>query len=152
MTRELMRKDLEKKKQVDIYGECPQFDYPCKLLTSEREVFTEGMEMHHCVYTCYWNKIETRRYLAFSFNATERFTLGLKLTEDGWTYDQAYLKYDEQISEESKTLIEQFLSDSNVSTTLCGLTDKGLVPDAGIRYTNLLLQGDDDDLLNVIDI
>lgn len=150
MTRELMRKDLEKKKQVDIYGVCPQFDYPCKLLSTEREVFNEGMEMHHCVYTCYWDQIQTRRYLAFSFDATERFTLGLKLTEDGWVYDQAYLKYDKQINDESKTLIEQFLSDSNVSTTLCRLTDKGLVPDAGIINTNTLLN--DDAWLDRIDV
>ena len=119
---------LIREEQVDIYGECPQFDYPCKLLSTEREVFTEGMEMHHCIYTNYWHQIKEHKYLAFSFEAAERFTLGLKLTNNGWEFDQAYCKYDKQVNEGSKVLIEQFLADPVVKNKLMGLADKGQVP------------------------
>ena len=128
MTHELMKEDLEKTEQVDIYGVCPKFGYPCKLLSTEREVFTEGMEMHHCIYTNYWHRIKEHKYLAFSFEAAERFTLGLKLTNNGWEFDQAYCKYDKHINEDSKALIEQFLADPVVKNTLLGLADKGQVP------------------------
>ena len=121
MTDELMKKDLEGKKQVNIYGDSPKFDYPCKLLSTEREVFMEGSEMHHCLYTCYWHDIKEHKYLAFAFDASERFTLGLKPIDGEWGYDQAYLKYNKQISKESKALIERFLGDSKVKETLQGL-------------------------------
>lgn len=143
MTRELMKEDLEKTEQVDIYGECPQFDYPCKLLSTEREVFTEGMEMHHCVYTNYWHQIKEHKYLAFSFEAAERFTLGLKQTNNGWEFDQAYCKYDKQINEDSKVLIEQFLADPVVKNKLMGLADKGPVPYEATASVNPTVEDDE---------
>ena len=121
MTEELMRKDLEGKEQMNIYGESPKFDYPCKLLSTEREVFMEGSIMHHCIYTCYWQRIKGHEYFAFAFDAPERFTLGLKLTDGEWVYDQAYLKNDEHINKDSKALIEKFLGDPKVKETLQGL-------------------------------
>lgn len=121
MTEELMKKDLEGKKQVNIYGDSPKFDYPCKLLSTEREVFMEGSEMHHCLYTCYWHDIKEHKYLAFAFDASERFTLGLELKDGEWVYDQAYLKYNKHINEDSKALIEKFMGDSTVKETLQGL-------------------------------
>ena len=60
--------------------------------------------------------------------AAERFTLGLKLTNNGWEFDQAYCKYDKQINEDSKVLIEQFLAAPVVKNKLMGLADKGQVP------------------------
>ena len=121
MTEELMKKDLDGKKQVNIYGDSPKFDYPCKLLSTEREVFMEGSEMHHCLYTCYWHDIKEHKYLASAFDASESFTLGLKPIDGEWGYDQAYLKYDNRINKDSKALIEKFLSDSKVKETLRGL-------------------------------
>lgn len=118
MSRKLMEKDLALKESIDIYGDCPKFDYPCRLLSTEQEVYSEGMEMSHCVYTCYWNRIKQYEYLAFAFETPDRFTLGLKLNNNQWEYDQAYLKYDKDISEESKAMIERFLADSNVKETL----------------------------------
>ena len=135
-----MKKDLESKEQVNLYGESPHFDYPCKLLSTESEVFMEGFEMHHCVYTCYWNRIKERTYLAFAFHAPERFTHGLELKDGEWVYNQAYLKYDKQISEESKALVEKFLGESKVKETLKGL----IKSPAEIRYSNVT---DDDEWL-----
>ena len=140
MTEELMKKDLESKEQVNLYGESPHFDYPCKLLSTDSEVFMEGFEMHHCVYTCYWNRIKEHEYLTFAFYTPERFTLGLNLKDGEWVYDQAYLKYDKQISEESKALVDKFLGDSKVKETL-----KGLIKfPAETRYSNVT---DDDEWL-----
>lgn len=144
MTDELMKKDLEGKEQVNLYGESPHFDYPCKLLSTESEVFMEGFEMHHCVYTCYWNRIKEHDYLAFAFYTPERFTLGLNQKDGEWVYDQAYLKYDKQISEESKALIEKFLGDSKVKRTLKGL----IKSPAETRYSNVT--ADDEWLRDVL--
>lgn len=118
MTRELTKADLAQKEQNDIYGESPKFDYPCTLLSTEKDVFIEGTDMHHCVYNCYWNRIKRYTYLAFAFVAPERFTLGLTLKNNKWVYDQAYLKYDKNISEDSKAMIEKFLTDPQVEDIL----------------------------------
>ncbi len=118
MTRELMQSDIEEKEQIPIHENYPEFSYPCKLLNTEREVFQEGKEMHHCIYTNYWNKIKQKKYLGISFSEPERFTLGLRVSENGYVFDQAYLKYDNKISQESQDMINVFLNDPNVQVQL----------------------------------
>lgn len=103
----------------------------------------EDFEMHHCVYTCYWHRIKEHEYLAFAFYTSERFTLGLNLKDGEWVYDQAYLKYDKQISEESKALVEKFLGDSTVKETLKGL----IKSPAETRYSSVT---DDDEWLRSV--
>lgn len=51
-----------------------------KLLTSEKEVFVEGSNMKHCVYTNYWDRIKDRRYLVFHIHMNDQdWTLGLNM-------------------------------------------------------------------------
>lgn len=118
MTRELMQLEIEEKEQTPIHENCPEFKYPCKILNSEQDVFFEGKCMHHCIYTNYWNRINQKRYLGISFTEPERFTLGLRASEDGYVFDQAYLKYDKKISQESKDMIDTFLNDPDVQEQL----------------------------------
>ena len=114
MTQTLMKDELEKKEQTPVY-EVPTFNnFDCKLLNTEREVFAEGCDMHHCIYTNYWQKIQNRSYIAFSFTSPERFTLGLKRTSDGFEYDQAYRRYDEPLDRESRDTVKAFLNNPMV--------------------------------------
>lgn len=131
MTRELMKEEINEKVNTPIYNNCPQFEYPCKILNSEQEVYQEGLEMHHCIYTCYWSRIRDKRYIGLSFTYPERFTLGLTVTDKGVAYDQAYLKYDKHISDVSKQMVDKFLSDTKV---IC-LLNQLLCDHKNIRHT-----------------
>lgn len=98
LTHILMQRKLEK------MGNSPVWDLPedlseypsVRLLNTEREVFEEGLCMHHCVYTNYWRLIKEKRYLALSIKlpSGERATLGIHKFKDSWRYDQCYKKYD----------------------------------------------------------
>ena len=114
MTHLLMKKEIDHKEQIPIYKECPVFDYPCHILNTEQEVFQEGLDMHHCIYTCYWKRIKNKEYLGLSFYEPERFTLGLKRTNGKFEFDQAYLIYDKEIGQASIDMINKFLNDDVV--------------------------------------
>ena len=119
MTRQLMKKEIALKSNEGIYQSPPSFSgYPCKVLDTEQAVFEEGLDMHHCIYTNYWHKILDYKYIGISFSAPERFTLGLKWTNDGWSYDQAYKKYDNELGDESREMVSRFLSDKNVVSAI----------------------------------
>lgn len=101
LTHILMQHKLEK------MGNSPVWDLPedlskypsVKLLNTERDVFEEGLYMHHCVYTNYWRLIKEKKYLAFSIKlpSGERATLGLYKLKDSWNYNQCYKKYDRDL-------------------------------------------------------
>lgn len=114
MTRMLMKMEIDDKGKTPVYNECPTFDYPCHILNTEQEVFQEGLDMHHCIYTCYWKRIKNKEYLGLSFYEPERFTLGLKRTNGKFEFDQAYLKYDKEIGQASIDMINKFLNDDVV--------------------------------------
>lgn len=50
--------------------------------------------------------------------------MGLTVTDKGVEYDQAYLKYDKRLSDDSKQMVDKFLSDTKVvgllNQLLCG--------------------------------
>ena len=114
MTHLLMKKEIDHKEQIPIYKECPVFDYPCHILNTEKEVFEEGLDMHHCIYTNYWSRIKNKNYIGLSFMEPERFTLGLKRTNGKFEFDQAYLIYDKEIGQASIDMINKFLNDDVV--------------------------------------
>ena len=114
MTQTLMKDELEKKELTPVYEEPPFNNFDCRLLNTEKDVFAEGCEMHHCIYTNYWQKIQNRSYLAFSFTSPERFTLGLKRTKGGFEYDQSYCRFDELLDKESRDTVKAFLNNPEV--------------------------------------
>lgn len=114
MTQTLMKDELKNKEQIPVYEEPPLINFDCKLLNTEKDVFTEGCEMHHCIYTNYLKRIQNRTYIAFSFTSPERFTLGLKRTAEGFEYDQAYCRYDEPLDTKYMDTVNAFLSHPTV--------------------------------------
>lgn len=118
MKKELEKRELSYKEKINIYGETPKFDYPCKLLSSEEEVFVDSKDKNNSIYR-YWNMIKKYKYIALSFEASERFTLGLSLTEKGWELDSYFLS--REIIDGSKALIERVLTDPNVIESINNL-------------------------------
>lgn len=80
-----------------------------RLLNTERDVFEEGNVMHHCLYTCYWNNIKRKEYIAFHMTVPEDCTFSVRLNGDNIILDQIYLKYDKAVQSETTKVAEQFL-------------------------------------------
>lgn len=122
-SRELMRKDIEKRNPQDIYKN-KELIKDAKLLSSERDVFEEGMIMHHCVYTNYWRLIESGKYVALHLNSTinpSGITLGIQVMYDynnkdniisKLVFDQAFYAYDKMLSTEDSQMCKDYLIDN----------------------------------------
>lgn len=122
-SRELMRKDIEKRNPKDIYKN-KELIKDAKLLSSERDVFEEGMIMHHCVYTNYWRLIESGKYVALHLNSTVNpsgITLGVQVMYDynnkdniisKLVFDQAFYAYDKTLSTEDNQMCKDYLIDN----------------------------------------
>ena len=122
-SRELMRKDIEKRNPQDIYKN-KELIKDAKLLSSERDVFEEGMIMHHCVYTNYWRLIESGKYIALHLNSTVNslgITLGVWVRYDSnnqdniiskLVFDQAFYAYDKTLSTEDNQMCKDYLIDN----------------------------------------
>ena len=122
-SRELMRKDIEKRNPQDIYKN-KELIKDAKLLSSERDVFEEGMIMHHCVYTNYWRLIESGKYIALHLNSTVNslgITLGVWVRYDSnnqdniiskLVFDQAFYAYDKILSTEDHQMCKDYLTDN----------------------------------------
>ena len=122
-SRELMRKDIEKRNPQDIYKN-KELIKDAKLLSSERDVFEEGMIMHHCVYTNYWGLIKSGKYVALHLNSTVNslgITLGVWVRYDSnnqdniiskLVFDQAFYAYDKTLSTEDNQMCKDYLIDN----------------------------------------
>ena len=122
-SRELMRKDIEKRNPQDIYKN-KELIKDAKLLSSERDVFEEGMIMHHCVYTNYWGLIKSGKYVALHLDSTVNslgITLGVWVRYDSnnqdniiskLVFDQAFYAYDKVLSTEDYQMCEDYLFDN----------------------------------------
>lgn len=122
-SRELMRKDIEKRNPQDIYKN-KELIKDAKLLSSERDVFEEGMIMHHCVYTNYWRLIESGKYVALHLDSTVNslgITLGIQVMYDynnkdniisKLVFDQAFYAYDKILSTEDNQMCKDYLIDN----------------------------------------
>ena len=122
-SRELMRKDIEKRNPQDIYKN-KELIKDAKLLSSERDVFEEGMIMHHCVYTNYWRLIESGKYVALHLDSTVNpsgITLGVQVMYDynnkdniisKLVFDQAFYAYDKMLSTEDSQMCKDYLIDN----------------------------------------
>lgn len=122
-SRELMRKDIEKRNPKDIYKN-KELIKDAKLLSSERDVFEEGMIMHHCVYTNYWRLIESGKYVALHLDSTinpSGITLGVQVMYDynnkdniisKLVFDQAFYAYDKILSTEDNQMCKDYLIDN----------------------------------------
>lgn len=80
------------------------------ILNSERETFSEGSFMHHCVFTHYFGKMKSKHYISISIDYPERCTVGIDRNGDTGVPEihQVYGKYNHSIKENTRTIIDSF--------------------------------------------
>lgn len=93
-----------------------------KLLKTEKEVFTEGSLMNHCLYTVYWSQIQQEKYLAYHVSLNgEEATLGIYTNNNKLEYNQCFAKYNASISNNLKCHIDDFIENLNEKAIKDGL-------------------------------
>lgn len=85
-----------------------------KLLYDQKEVYKEGTNMKHCLYTNYWSEIKSKKYLAYHVEyGLESITLGLVLKNDGIYFNQAYGYKNSSISRKMNNFLKNQIIDMN---------------------------------------
>ena len=107
-TETLMSKEISAKKEVPIYN-IKGMEFPFKLLNTEKDIFLEGSLMHHCLYNCYYGRINNHEYIAFHLDFPEECTLGVWMCNGKPVLNQIYKKYDQRVSDETRKYAEEFI-------------------------------------------
>lgn len=79
------------------------------MLNNEREVYEEGLNMHHCIHSCYFHRIKKQEYIAFHMTFPEDCTFGVKIASGQVVLDQIYLKYDRRVQDETRQAALDFI-------------------------------------------
>lgn len=79
------------------------------MLNNEREIYEEGLNMHHCIHSCYFNRIKRQEYIAFHMTFPEDCTFGVKMASGKVILDQIYLKYDRHVQDETRQVALDFI-------------------------------------------
>jgi hypothetical protein len=79
------------------------------MLNNEREIYEEGLNMHHCIHSCYFNRIKKQEYIAFHMTFPEDCTFGVKIAAGEVILDQIYLKYDKRVQDETRQVALDFI-------------------------------------------
>lgn len=104
-------KEINEKKTIPIY-KTDSIDFPFKLLNNEKDIFTEGKNMHHCLYNCYYYRIKNHDYIAFHLDAPEECTLGIRMNNDNdVVLDQIYKRYDCPVLESTVEYANTFIKE-----------------------------------------
>lgn len=105
----LKSKELSEKKTVPIYDCTIEFPNGMSLLNTEKDIFSEGSFMHHCIYTCYYPQILSHSYIAFHLVEPEECTLGVFIHNNRPVLNQIYKKYDKPVLDSTKKYAETFI-------------------------------------------
>lgn len=84
-----------------------------EFIRNKKRLFTEGQMMHHCVYTNYWDKVKEKKYIVLHVTDTKgnEATAGIWRTSRNrkLEVDQVYAKYNEEPSDEIKTMVDNLI-------------------------------------------
>ena len=108
----LKQQEISEKSNKPIYEHTIGND-TIKQLNTEIDVYMEGMAMNHCLYSCYYDRIASKKYIAFHMTTPEDCTFSIRKTSSGFEFDQIYLKYDMPVQSETKAIAEQFIKDNS---------------------------------------
>ena len=107
----LIEREIISKSDSNIFEEFPT-PSNIKLLNTERDIFFEGKNMHHCLYSCYYKKIKNKEYIAFHMTYPEDCTFSFKFNRTNSLYlDQIFLKYDKPVKSDTKQVAIDFLNE-----------------------------------------
>ena len=83
-----------------IWEKCIKLPEGVTLLNSEKEIANEGSNMHHCIYTNYYNSLKNKRMIAFHVaNKDEDFTCSFRLRNNQIEFDQAYKAWNKRLTD-----------------------------------------------------
>ena len=110
----VLQTEIDEKEEIPIYKKAI-IDKNIKQLNTEKEVFLEGKNMHHCLYDCYFSNMLKHKYIAFHMSFPENCTFSVK-KEDGLpVFDQIHLAHNHPVQESTiqvaKTFIEQHINE-----------------------------------------
>lgn len=106
----LIEREIISKSDSNIFEEFPT-PSNIKLLNTERDIFFEGKNMHHCLYSCYYKKIKNKEYIAFHMTYPEDCTFSFKFNLGNNLYlDQIFLKYDKPVKPDTRQVAIDFLN------------------------------------------
>lgn len=90
MTKQIMSREIEfvENQFVNYGNKIPKLLSGMSVLSNQRQIFQEGTEMKHCVYTNYLNNILSKRYLIISYHGEQRATIGIRIHGDYCSLDQ----------------------------------------------------------------
>ena len=112
--REIALADIAMKEDMDLYE---GYKYPYNpyitMLRTERDVFMEASEMHHCLHSNYWCRINDYKYMAFSINFYgERATMGVAIDAYGDLHiDQIQGPYNSSVSLSIQSICESYIEE-----------------------------------------
>lgn len=90
-----------------------------EIISDEKMAFEEGVEMHNCVYTNYWNKIKNKTYFIFKITYPERCTLGVRKKYTSYNetksnlrfeIDQVYISRNRNVKPETKQMLSEWVN------------------------------------------
>jgi hypothetical protein len=95
-----------------VYDKVPTLPKGVTFINSERQCADEGFSMHHCLYSNYWSKIKSKKYIALHVEHPEgKFTVGMRdervYNLDGeytgkitYVFEQAFGVYNKTLTED----------------------------------------------------
>ena len=111
-TLKLISREISSKKNDPIYNVDESKFFPFILLNTEKDIFTEGNLMHHCLYTNYYQSIKNHRYIAFHLNEPEDCTLGITCVNGEPKFNQMFKKHNEPVSSSTRQYALDFIEEN----------------------------------------
>ena len=106
----LMSKEIEEKENIPIFDDVDKINTTeIKVINTEKDVFIEGSNMHHCLYTNYFKRIKNREYIAFHMTSPEDCTFSCRLYNGNLVLDQIYLSQDRRVQSSTKKVAIDYL-------------------------------------------
>lgn len=118
LTRRIDELELyEKSTDIISYSNSDNITLPnnSSFITNERDLFKEGKDMSHCVYS-FWSKVKRKEYFVIKCLEPERCTVGITYQQLSHKakLDQIYLKYDKNVKPETREIFENWLENDNI--------------------------------------
>lgn len=123
LTEEMIKIELEymANHKLNYIGELILPDY-CSLITTQQDLYIEGVKQKHCIYTNYWEQIKNKRYFAIKVELpNERISVGIQYNNPNKWYNypknetpkfiinQIYGYKNSNPSNETRVMIQEWL-------------------------------------------
>lgn len=107
----ILKMEISNKDDKPIYENCEFSDKSFELLNTESRIFKESEAMHNCLYSCYYERIRHKKYIAFHKSYPETCTIGIiKNNLNEICIEQARGVRNSIIKESTMQIIKEFVN------------------------------------------